>query len=164
MVTETTMPSLAQHNETESMWHILLNCQTTSNGAIWDQVIWMWQHEPAWPEISLGTILGVGSISLLDEDPMRNDANHKRKARRKGKMRLLQILISEVSHLIWVLRCEQVIHRRQHTPKEVKSRWLKAIRNRWAIDIVIAEKIKRSKKLQRLAQATWEGVQIENHP
>ena len=43
-------------NKTESMWHILLNCQTTPNGAIWDQARWMWQHEPAWPEISLGTI------------------------------------------------------------------------------------------------------------
>ena len=83
----------------------------------------MWQHEPVWPEISLGTILGVGSISLPDEDLTRNDANHRRKAKRKGKKRLLQILISEVSHLIWVLRCKQAIHERQHTPKEVKNRW-----------------------------------------
>jgi hypothetical protein len=29
----------------------------------------------------------------------------------KGRTRLLQILISEASHLIWVLRYESVIHR-----------------------------------------------------
>ena len=90
----------------------------------------MWQHKPAWPELTLGTILGVGSLSLPDEDLMRNDTNHRRKAKKKGKMRLLQMLISEASHLIWVLRCEQAIHGRQHTPEEVKSRWLKAIGNR----------------------------------
>ena len=49
-----------------------------------------------------------------------------------GAKRLLQILLSEAAHLIWVLRCERVIRDpddppRFHTEEEINARWLRAI-------------------------------------
>ena len=115
-------------DETESMSHILLKCQTSPRRAIWEQVRRAWPHrQQMWLEISMGTILGVGSLSIQDGNLRANDTDHRRKARRKGKTRLLQILISEVSHLIWVLRCERAINMKQHTQVEVQQIWHKAI-------------------------------------
>jgi hypothetical protein len=60
------------------------------------------------------------------------------------------------SQLIWVLRCEQVIHRenRQHTDQEVNARWLKIINDRLTSDRITATKIKRDQKFTRLVNAT----------
>ena len=67
----------------------------------------MWPHDPhLWPEISLGIILGCGSISLPVRNPQNPGDNQTQDTAPKGVMRLLQILISEAAHLIWVLRCE----------------------------------------------------------
>ncbi|KAF8492043.1 hypothetical protein F5888DRAFT_1619410, partial [Russula emetica] len=75
----------------------------------------------------------------------------------RGRMRLLQILISEASNLIWVLRCERVIHRnnRPHQDQEVNARWLKIINNRLTSDRITATKIKQDKKFTSLVNATW---------
>jgi hypothetical protein len=90
--------------------------------------------------------------------------NHKR-----GAKRLLQILISEAAHLIWVLRCERVIvddsdenqaeeqiPRRTHTNTEIKSRWLKAINTRLIEDKITATKVKRDKTSTLKVKETWE--------
>jgi hypothetical protein len=45
----------------------------------------------------------------------------------RGTKRLLQILISESAHLIWVLRCERTIQERTHTGPEIQALWLQAI-------------------------------------
>jgi len=39
---------------------------------------------------------------------------------------LLQILITELIHLIWVLRCERV-QERTHSESETQARWFQAI-------------------------------------
>ena len=52
-------------NETESMSHILTQCNETSTQLIWRLAKTLWPHRNTpWPEITLGTILGCGSISL----------------------------------------------------------------------------------------------------
>ena len=108
-------------DKTESMGHILLECQTSPRRAIWEQARRAWPHgQQLWPEITMGTIQEVGSLSLPDENPRANNADHRRKARRKRKTRLLQIPIPEASHMIQVLRCERSMNMKQHSPAEVQ--------------------------------------------
>lgn len=63
--------------------------------------------------------------------------------RKRGVSRLLQIMISEAVHLIWVLRCERVIQEKTHTPEEVKARWFKAINRRLTDDKITATVIRK---------------------
>ncbi|KAH9980722.1 hypothetical protein BJV74DRAFT_879261 [Russula compacta] len=104
-------------DKTESMSHILLECQTSPGRAAWEHVRCTWPHR------------------------QQENVDNRRKAKKKGQTRLLQILISEVSHLIWVLR------------------WHKAITNRFATDRVTAKKIKRSMRYTRLINKTWKQTQ-----
>ncbi|KAH9023482.1 hypothetical protein EDB85DRAFT_312877 [Lactarius pseudohatsudake] len=69
---------------------------------------------------------------------------------RKGATRLLQILISEVAHLIWVLRCERVIQGKQQNANETEARWFKAINWRLTEDKIAGTKIKREKPFTNL--------------
>jgi hypothetical protein len=43
---------------------------------------------------------------------------------------LLHILIAELMHLIWVLRCESVIQGRPHNEDEIQARWFCNINTR----------------------------------
>ncbi|KAI0005301.1 hypothetical protein BJV74DRAFT_761631, partial [Russula compacta] len=73
-----------------------------------------------------------------------------------GKSRLLQILISEASHLIWVLRCGRTINQEIHTTQQIEAWWWKVINNRLTMDKLIATTIKHNKKAIQLTKATWE--------
>ena len=74
----------------------------------------------------------------------------------RGATRLLQILISEAAHLIWVLRCERAIQEKTHNEGEIEGRWVKAINRRLTNEKITATRIKRGKKFTRLVEATWE--------
>ncbi|KAF8507219.1 hypothetical protein F5888DRAFT_1602583, partial [Russula emetica] len=73
----------------------------------------------------------------------------------KGKTRLLQILILELAHLIWVLRCKRAIQESTHSDDEIKARWLRKINERLTCDQIIATIIKRDKPHTTLATSTW---------
>ena len=112
---------------TESMEHILVNCQATPRRQIWSMAREIWPHEQsAWPEINVGTILGCGILSpptnnQRDPNERENERENERGNAPKqiqGKTQLLQILISESAHLIWALRCERVIANPDHRHSE----------------------------------------------
>ncbi|KAH9987604.1 hypothetical protein BJV74DRAFT_841109 [Russula compacta] len=143
--------------QTESLQHILLECNAPARSLIWHQAKELWPHDPQdWPEISLGTILGAGSVSLPEnEGPIHIDPSPTSLASR-GKTRLLQILITEASHLIWVLRCDRTINQETHSEQQTKNRWLKKINERLTTDMITALKIKRGTHTIELTNATWE--------
>ena len=104
----------AHCDTTESMEHILLHCQRPPTQTIWQLARELWPYAAnLWPHLSLGMLLGCGSIHLpreplqhknqMGNPPPQRFRNH------SGASRLLQILLSESLHLIWVLRCESVI-------------------------------------------------------
>ena len=65
-------------------------------------------------------------------------------AKHRGATRLLQILISEAAHLIWVLRCERVIQVKIHNRDEIRLRWHKAINRRLTKDKINATIVTRA--------------------
>jgi len=147
-------------NTTESMEHILLHCQRSPTSTIWRLARDLWPYGAnLWPQLDLGTLLGCGSIHLPQEPVQRNDqlANpppqHFRNHR--GASRLLQILLSESLHLIWVLRCESVIQDKSLSINEIQKRWFHAINQRLTEDQIIATKVKRDTHHLKLVKATW---------
>ena len=144
---------------TEDMNHILTICKASPVSQIWAIA------QETWPNINIGIILAGGSITTPEEeDPTQNENESdneenqewaKRRSEKKGKDRLLQILISESAHLIWVLRCEQVINTCSHTTTEIQTRWLKAINARLTDNKIIATKIHCGKTSAKLVKSTW---------
>ena len=124
----------------------------------------LWPHAPnLWPDITLGIVLGCGAVTPpIEEIPEDHNKPNQatQRAKKQGIQRLLQILISEVAHLIWVLRCERVVREppRIHTENEVKTRWLKMINTRLTEDKITATKLKRDERTTRLIKQTWEPI------
>ncbi|KAN0109167.1 hypothetical protein V8E52_009598, partial [Russula decolorans] len=144
-------------NTTESMTHILTQCATRANRIIWNLAEQTWpHHNDPWPVITIGLILGISCLNIPSNDNQQNclERNPRTLAIQKGKIRLLQILISESAHLIWVLRCERMIHEDEHMDEEIKTRWRRKINERLTCDRITATKITRDKtytNLQRIA-------------
>jgi ribonuclease HI len=156
---------------TETMDHILTTCSTAPVNTIWTLAQEMWPHAPElWPDISISTIMGCGSLTNPEEEEHSQHEDEdesesiRRKLTKKGMERLRQILISEAAHLIWVLRCEQVINEQSHTPSEIESRWYKAINARLTEDKIQATKIKRAKTSVKLVIYTWETALWKRTP
>ena len=101
-----------------------------------------------------GPILGCGSIQK--SDPI--DEGNREQRTPAGAARLLQILLTESAHLIWVLRCERVIQEKTHELTEIMARWTKNINKRLTDDRIIATVIKRDKTTISKVRSTWENV------
>jgi ribonuclease HI/exonuclease III len=151
----------------ESMTHILAECQHPTRQTIWNLAKEIWPYgDQSWPMVNLGTTLGCGLLSLSPETQTTNAPDTPRGPR--GASRLLQILWSEATHLIWVLRCERVIQESQHTPTEIESRWKRLINKRLTDDKIAATKVLRTKNAISKTRDTWENaLKIRNpnlHP
>ena len=105
--------------------------------------------------------LGCGCLTTKDDSQNELDqcGASRPSLRQRGATRLLQITISEATHLIWVLRCERVIQEKTHSNREVGSRWYKAINRRLTNEKIIVTIIKKKDKpFTQLVKATWEGT------
>jgi hypothetical protein len=142
----------------ETMEHLIVNCTAPTTRMIWDLAKNAWPHTSLpWPAITIGIILGIGSISVFPN--AQNDQNNLRETRgEQGAIRTLQILITESAYLIWCLRCERAIQNKTHSEEEIRARWMKAIKQRLTDDMISATKIKRDKQTQRKVRATWAKV------
>ena len=139
----------------EDMSHILLTCKEPPIVIIWKLARQMWPHEEAhWPTLSLGILLGCPCLEANEASiRTRNNEEHT-KVHQRGASRLLQILTSKATHLIWVLRCERVIQEKQHSGEEIEARWYKVINRRLTEDKITATIIKHQKNFTRLVEAT----------
>jgi hypothetical protein len=145
---------------TGSMEHILTQCAAGPNRIIWTLAREAWpDHGDPWPEIDIGLILGIGCLNGPRDDDQQPGAHPRRdprnRARDKGKTRLLQILVSESAHLIWVLRCERIIHEDDHSDEEIKARWRRKINERLTCDRITTTKTVRNKTYTNLIKNTW---------
>ena len=98
------------------MEHILLDCSAAGQETLWVLARNLWLgRDPTWPPLSFGTLL----TPALDPPGSRT---------RRGRSRLLHIILSETALLIWTLRCERVIGHAddpayQHSDREITARW-----------------------------------------
>jgi hypothetical protein len=140
------------------MTHILIHCRATPVRAIWHLAREHWPHEnPRWSNITLRMILGCGSIIRISHPEPNNAENHEHRSD-TGAVRLLQILLTELAHLIWVLRCERVIQQKDHSTNEIKTRWVANINKQLTEDKIITTKVKRDKTSIRKVRSTWEAL------
>ncbi|KAI9511695.1 hypothetical protein F5148DRAFT_974774 [Russula earlei] len=146
-------------NIPKSMDHILIYCEATPCNTIWSLAKETWPHAPhLWRDINLGTILGCGCLTFPNQDIEQHHDQNRHRRIPKGATRLLQILISEAAHLIWVIRCERVIQDHTHQESETHTRWFHAINTRLTNDKIIATLIKQDKRAFKLVRDTWEPV------
>ena len=103
-------------NIPKTMEHILLHCLADPADTIWQLAENLWLHaQNLWPPLNLETLLGCGSIHiLLDQflQALRNPNDplqHLQYYKGAMCMCLLQILLLESLHLIWVIHCERAI-------------------------------------------------------
>jgi len=144
---------------TESMDHILIHCHEPVPSTIWSLARQIWPHsQNLWPLPSLGIILGCGAIHLPPNQPTNLPPLNTRPAGKRGIKRLLQILLSKSTHLIWVLRCERVIQECQHSIPEIQARWFKAINVQLTEDKITATCVIWNKSYTSLVSSTWEPI------
>ncbi|KAG1763762.1 ribonuclease H-like domain-containing protein [Suillus occidentalis] len=153
----------AYHIEIESLEHILLE--------LWKLTKELWPPNlGTWPKIRLGTILGCGNLHLKKQihneqapDERENNNDNEMDDKTKGAARLLRILISEATYLIWIIRCNSTINETTYTTDNIVKRWTNRINNRLQLDRISARKIIRTKKFTKLVTHTWENTIQINH-
>ncbi|KAF8126585.1 hypothetical protein EV363DRAFT_1173921, partial [Boletus edulis] len=119
---------------TESLEHILTECDVEENATIWKLVKHVWPDPTTnWTTPTLGHILGCGNLTpTADEQETVSQ-------KQKGITRLKRILISESAYLLWTLRCDRVIGNHSHTRTAITTRWKNAIMTRLDIDRRLAK-------------------------
>ncbi|KAG1799997.1 uncharacterized protein BJ212DRAFT_1287764, partial [Suillus subaureus] len=95
----------------------------------------------AWPRISIGTILGCGSVNINPHRQNNEPENHRNQKPHKGASRLLKILIAESAYLIWTTRCDRTINGTTLTKQIIKKRWSSIINKHLQLDKLTARKI-----------------------
>ena len=61
-------------NKVESMQHILLECKVNARKLIWKKAKELWPQEwHGWPNVTIGTIFGIGHISPLENGRQANE-------------------------------------------------------------------------------------------
>jgi hypothetical protein len=132
--------------DTESMPHILTQCESAPVQLIWNACEELLAARPH----QMTRYLSRHHPGLRHDHcppPQNDDTEHSQTARG-----LLQILISESAHLIWVLRCERAMQNKSHTAQEARARWLRQINIRLTDDKIIPTKVKRDKASTRLVK------------
>ncbi|KAI0672124.1 hypothetical protein C8Q78DRAFT_970690 [Trametes maxima] len=142
-------------NVTESLEHIMLECDAPGQKTIWEAVKYITRKKEIEPwTMSLGTLLAT---------PAMNSWSKSNKGS-KWDTRLIKIVVTESAHLIWKIRCERVIERSgepesYHTIQEIRNRWEDAINKRLRLDQDLAHpRIKRGRIEPKIVHATWKGV------
>lgn len=149
----------AKCDKTDSMSHILTECDTRGQKIIWNlaRQIWNKKNLP-WPQITLEEILAAGCKTWREPG---------KKRKREADTRFWRILISESAHLIWRLRCERVINHEDeenwdHSEQEITNRWLTAMNNRLHLDQTSARrKFQGQGPTPETVENTWEKT-LEN--
>jgi RNase H len=152
-------------NAKDSTNHIQTECNALTRRKVWELARKTWPHAPEiWPNISLGIILEVGTLSTPPNHANRNHAERDTHPtlKQRAALRLLQIIISEAAHLVWVLRCEWVIQETNLDERGISMRWHRAINDRLTTDRITAYQTRRDHKYTKLMKLTWKKILKQN--
>ncbi|KAJ3806315.1 hypothetical protein F5876DRAFT_91118 [Lentinula aff. lateritia] len=135
---------------TESMEHILTDCQAPGQKEIWDLTRKLWEKSGAtWNNIEFGSILCCGLADFKDG-----------RGKRKPEIsRLFRILISESAYLIWKLRCERVIGKKMICKTQITNKWIWTIESRLNLDCLLtSKKLSKGKLSKKIVEKSWGKV------
>ncbi|KAH7870269.1 uncharacterized protein C8R40DRAFT_1057348 [Lentinula edodes] len=134
-------------NTSESMEHILIDCQAPGQKEVWELTKRLWEKTGVtWKGIEFGNILSCGLADFKDA-----------KGKRKPEVsRLFRILISESSYLIWKLRCERVIGGKNITKAQITNQWTWTVESRLNLDCLLtSKKFSTGKISKEMIKKTW---------
>ncbi|KAJ7923675.1 hypothetical protein B0H13DRAFT_1602376, partial [Mycena leptocephala] len=137
-------------NVTESMEHILCDCNAPERSEIWALAEKLWStKKQKWPKPAFGNILGCALAKFKDTQGKHGPYN----------ARLYRIIVSESAYLIWKFRNERDIQNVSAPPIEIHNRWEQAINNRLEFDCRSTNP-KYGKKASPRSKIirTWEGT------
>ncbi|KAK6977477.1 hypothetical protein R3P38DRAFT_2810030 [Favolaschia claudopus] len=135
----------------ETMEHIVLECEAPGQKRVWTLCERMWKFRfNDWPNLHWGLILGCALPRF------RSTRGH----RLRGKERFFTIMVSTSVHLIWKVRNERVLERKDVINIEVENRWITVINSALRRDQILTNKARfgsLSKSKQTVLE-TWSGV------
>ena len=145
---------------TESMEHILTECDAPGREQIWTLANELWAKRTRTPiPTNYGALIGCCLSNFK-----KNNGNPD-----KGLNRLFRIIVSESIYMIWKLRCERTITwnndpSRIHTEHEIHNKWLQAINSRLRMDSVQTNsKIFKKKTIKpKIVLKTWNNCLKDN--
>lgn len=136
---------------TESMEHILLECQAPGQDEVWNLLenVWPTTAKP-FTKPDLGTLMGCGLADFRDEDGKKLT----------GMSRMYRILISESAYLIWKIRNERVINGNEPlSTANIRNRWRWTIESRIKTDYLLTSAKFGNRKLpKKTVRKCWEGL------
>jgi hypothetical protein len=137
---------------TETMHHILFDCQSPEWEAVWTLADKLW-HRASGERlpVSMGTLLA----SNLKE------AGKQVTSKKRGLQRLRKILLTESAWTIWVMRNNRVIGGKNPAPKPaIQAKWLSTINRKLELDLLkINQRRYHTKAISRaLVRSTWQGI------
>ncbi|KAK0459912.1 ribonuclease H-like protein, partial [Armillaria novae-zelandiae] len=141
-------------NQTESMEHILFECEAPGQSQVWKltQKLWM-RKKTRLPELNFADLLAIPFLRLQDENQkdLREDT------------RLARIVITEAAHLIWRLRNERVIQKEGNhmaNDREIENKLLYVLNDRLQTDLATLKKKKAKKRgiSKETVLKTWGGM------
>jgi ribonuclease HI len=143
-------------NKTETMEHILTECQAPGQTEIWEEIGRIWElRQKTWTKPAYREILGCASTRLVNQENKTNT----------GLTRLYKILISEAAYKIWSIRCKRVItHDNERSKWPTKVNILNDIRSqinlRLRIDCMQTNEKRFEVKALSCSKvtATWRGI------
>ncbi|PPQ77059.1 hypothetical protein CVT24_009763 [Panaeolus cyanescens] len=147
--------------EIENMEHILFKCKASGQKHIWNLTKDLFELKGIeWSTPTIGSILSAGVTTT----------GTKLSPEKKGRDRLRTIILTESRHLIWKLRCEWRIQRKddpskKHSKKETINRWVAAINIRLKLDCLYTnKKLYKNKAIGvNLVLETWKGTLQNEH-
>lgn len=139
----------------ENLEHILLECVCPGQARIWTLVRGLFDRRGiTLPRITFGIVLAGPVLSLAKLRDKKDVALD----------RLLRIVVTESTHLIWRLRCERVIEptfdpQVNHSQTEIDNRWLDALNRRLTMDqYLTAKKFGKKGVSKAVVLRTWREV------
>ncbi|KAK0484920.1 hypothetical protein IW261DRAFT_1330832 [Armillaria novae-zelandiae] len=141
-------------NQTETMEHILFECEEPGQSQVWRLVRRLWaRKESEMPEPDFANMLVTPLLQIHGQNGTKS----------LGDARLMRIITTEAAHLIWRLRNERVIQREGNgstSEREIRNRFLYAMNERLQMDLAALKKKKARKRgiSTETVLKTWKGV------
>jgi ribonuclease HI len=139
---------------TETMNHILTECQENGQKQVWDLALELWILKT---KQLLRPLIGEIMVRALIKRGTKPGATD------KATSRLYRILVSESAHLIWRLRNERRLQGKEPaSEREITLRWRKTMNLRLELDCQMTNARWAWKAISKsLVLKTWQGVQVQ---